>query len=73
MENNYCVRENTSFELFLKNSITAIEFEQLSETLGVSKRMLTILFREPNKLSIQQLIRLSKLMGKSMDEFKPFL
>jgi plasmid maintenance system antidote protein VapI len=73
MEKSNCKTENSSFELFIKNSITATEFEQLPDTLGVSKRMLTIFFRQPNKLSIQQLIRLSKLMGKSMDDFKTYL
>ena len=73
MENEILIDDNTNFELFIKNSLTAREFEKLPETLGISKRMLTALFNDPHKLSMQQLVRLSTLMGKSLDDFKQYL
>lgn len=73
MENKLIKDGNTSFELFIKNSLTAREFEELHETLGISKRMLTALFNNPHKLSMQQLVRLSNLMGKNLDDFKSYL
>jgi len=62
-----------SFEDFLKNSLTVTDFENVHLRLRISKKMFTIILREPSKIKTQQLIILSRLTQKPLDSFVPFI
>jgi hypothetical protein len=62
-----------SFETFLKSSLTVIEYEQIPISLGLSKKMFTIILREPGKLGLTQIKRLSEIIKKPIESITDFI
>jgi len=61
------------FKFFLKSKMTASCFEELHNELKVSRRMLTFLLREPEKLNSSQLFKISELTKVPVSDFKQFI
>jgi plasmid maintenance system antidote protein VapI len=58
--------EKTKLNQFLAENTSSIVFSKLAALLGISKKMLTILLQNPEKLTIGQLDRLSQITGLSI-------
>lgn len=62
-----------SFETFLKGTLSYSDFDALHTKLGVSKKMCTILLREPNKLHLKQILKLSELTKEPVEKLSEYI
>jgi hypothetical protein len=62
-----------SFESFLKGSMTALEYDELYKTLGISKRMFTLILREPSKMEINQVKKISEITKRPLESIVEFI
>ena len=65
--------KNEAFVNLLKSKMSFNEFENLNEILGISKKMLTILLREPKKMKATCLFKILELANLNIDEIKEYL
>jgi len=73
MKNLNEVETNSGLEFFLRSHLTSIDYEALPIKLNMSKRMFTFILRDPQKLTLSQLVTLADIMGKSLDDLKQFI
>lgn len=62
-----------NFDNFLVSTLTKGIYDSLHIKLGISKKMLTVLKREPKRLNAMYIQIIMELTGKSFDELKPFI
>ena len=72
MENN-SQQEILCLEDFLKKYLSWEDFENLHQKLGLSRKMLTLLLRQPRKIPFEVLMQLSTIAAKPINEFTDFL
>ena len=71
--NNNLQHEISGLENYLKINLSWEDYENLHVKLGLSKKMLTLLLRDPKKLPCEVLMDLAAIAGKPINEFSDFL
>lgn len=64
---------SNQFIQFLTENLTVETYFTLYKELCISKRMLTVLLRNPKRLTFQQLSKISELTSRPIDDFKKFI
>lgn len=65
--------EGTNLETFLKDVLTYNDFESIHTRLGISKKMLTVILKDPKKLDVSLLIKLSQLIHQPIESITQFI
>jgi len=60
--------QTCNLKKLLNNKLTVEQNQNLYKELGISKKLLTLLFRKPIRFNAFQIKRLSELTGISTDE-----
>lgn len=65
--------EETGLEAFLKDALTYNDFKSIHTRLGISKKMCTAILRDPKKLDIIHLMKLSQMTHQPLECITKFI
>jgi hypothetical protein len=66
-------KERSDFEIFLKESLSSMQFDNMPSTLNISKKMFTCILKNPKKLDLKKVIILSKLTNQPLESITHFI
>lgn len=67
------ITKNEGFINLLKSKMAFTEFENLNISLGISKKMCTVLLRDPGKINTSCLLKIMELANLNFEDIKQYL